>query len=147
VKAASNLGGSGLSAELASSMPARGQLIVESDVKGGPHRHARLISNTAEYGDYVSGPRLITAEHQGGDAAHSLLNPGRALREEFRGRMRGRQPAMTAPASVNSQLPIEQCRQGLRLDVQLAQDHLIRIRAHPACSPGLPSRGNACSDR
>ena len=38
------------------------KLIVDLMVKGGLSAMRDSISNTAEYGDYVSGPRLITAE-------------------------------------------------------------------------------------
>ena len=38
------------------------KLIVDLMVKGGLTAMRDSISNTAEYGDYVSGPRLITQE-------------------------------------------------------------------------------------
>ena len=38
------------------------KLIVDLMVKGGLTAMRDSISNTAEYGDYVSGPRLITSE-------------------------------------------------------------------------------------
>ena len=38
------------------------KLIVDLMVKGGLTAMRDSISNTAEYGDYVSGPRLITAD-------------------------------------------------------------------------------------
>ena len=87
------------------------KLIVDLMVKGAsPMRDS--ISNTAEYGDYVSGPS-DHRRHQGGDEARAVGHPGRHLRQELRGRMRSRQ-ARNEEGDRDSQHPIEKVGKGLR---------------------------------
>ena len=49
------------------------KLIVDLMVKGGLTAMRDSISNTAEYGDYVSGPRLITADTKAEMKASMIL--------------------------------------------------------------------------
>ncbi len=90
------------------------KLIVDLMVKGGLSAMRDSISNTAEYGDYVSGPRLITdatkaemrkilAEIQDGTFAKNFVEECQAGKPEMK-RFRARDAA----------LPIEQVGKGLR---------------------------------
>ena len=90
------------------------KLIVDLMVKGGLTAMRDSISNTAEYGDYVSGPRLITnetkkemkrilADIQDGTFAKNFVSECEAGKPEMK-RIRER----------DSSLPIEQVGKGLR---------------------------------
>ncbi len=52
------------------------------------------ISNTAEYGDIVTGPRIITEENEEGNEARARRHPVGPLRQELRPRQ-PRRPART----------------------------------------------------
>ena len=56
------------------------KLIVDLIYEGGIANMRYSISNTAEYGDYTRGPRVITPGDQGRDEAHSGRYPVRPLR-------------------------------------------------------------------
>ena len=56
------------------------KLIVDLIYEGGIANMNYSISNTAEYGEYVSGPRIVTAETQGRDEARAGRHPVRPLR-------------------------------------------------------------------
>ena len=56
------------------------KLIVDLIYEGGIANMNYSISNTAEYGEYVTGPRIITAADQGGDEAGAGRHPGRQIR-------------------------------------------------------------------
>ncbi len=90
------------------------KLIVDLMVKGGLTAMRDSISNTAEYGDYVSGPRLITSETkvemkkilsdiQDGTFAKNFVDECEAGKPEMK-RFRARDAA----------LPIEEVGKGLR---------------------------------
>ena len=53
------------------------KLIVDLMYRGGMQFMRYSISDTAEYGDYTRGPRIITDETRGGDAADPRRDPGR----------------------------------------------------------------------
>ena len=57
------------------------KLIVDLMYEGGLANMRYSVSNTAEYGDYSSGPRRVDQRrHQGGDEAHPGRYPDRPLR-------------------------------------------------------------------
>ena len=90
------------------------KLIVDLMVKGGLTAMRDSISNTAEYGDYVSGPRLITAETKAemkrilGD-----IQDGTFARN-FVAECEAGKPEMQKIRDRDSQHPIEQVGKGLR---------------------------------
>ena len=90
------------------------KLIVDLMVKGGLTAMRDSISNTAEYGDYVSGPRLINADTkaemkriladiQDGTFARNVVAEGEAGK-----------PEMTRIRQRDKQHPIEEVGKGLR---------------------------------
>ncbi len=91
------------------------KLIVDLMYEGGIANMRYSISNTAEYGDITSGPRVITAEDQGRDEAHPRRYPGRAFRAEIRARQ-PRRPARAQgqPQGPPPRTPIEQTGARLR---------------------------------
>ena len=90
------------------------KLIVDLMVKGGLTAMRDSISNTAEYGDYVSGPRLITAETKAemkrilGD-----IQDGTFARN-FVAECEAGKPEMQKIRDRDSQHPIENVGKGLR---------------------------------
>ena len=56
------------------------KLIVDLIYEGGIANMNYSISNTAEYGEYVTGPRIITLGHQGRDEAGAGRHPERQIR-------------------------------------------------------------------
>ena len=57
------------------------KLIVDLIYEGGIANMNYSVSNTAEYGEYVSGPRVITPKVQGGDEEDPGRHPVRPLRQ------------------------------------------------------------------
>ena len=55
------------------------KLIVDLIYEGGIANMNYSISNTAEYGEYVTGPRIITDGDQGGDEARARRHPVRQV--------------------------------------------------------------------
>ena len=55
------------------------KLIVDLIYEGGIANMNYSISNTAEYGEYVSGPRVVTRRDQGRDEAHPRRHPVRQV--------------------------------------------------------------------
>ena len=55
------------------------KLIVDLIYEGGIANMNYSISNTAEYGEYVTGPRIITRRDQGGDEARARRHPDRQV--------------------------------------------------------------------
>ena len=55
------------------------KLIVDLIYEGGIANMNYSVSNTAEYGEYVSGPRIVNDADQGGDEAHPRRYPDRHL--------------------------------------------------------------------
>ena len=83
-------------------------------VKGGLTAMRDSISNTAEYGDYVSGPRLITAETKAEmKRILSDIQDGTFARN-FVAECDAGKPQMTKMRQRDSQHPIESVGKGLR---------------------------------
>ena len=75
------------------------KLIVDLIYEGGIANMRYSISNTAEYGDYTRGPRIITDETQGRDEARPRRHPVRPLRPRLGAREPGR------PAELQGDAP------------------------------------------
>ena len=136
------------------------KLIVDLIWEGGLAKMRWSISDTAEYGDYVSGPRVIYAgregEHEGGPRRH----PVRRLREALHRRPGRRRPRVPRAAQEGRGAPdrgdrpraarplrLEQegrrLHRGLRRPLTLAPSplaHLVRLahRQAPRTGPGRP---------
>lgn len=90
------------------------KLIVDLMVKGGLTAMRDSISNTAEYGDYVSGPRLINAETKAEmKRILSDIQDGTFARN-FVAECEAGKPEMTRIRQRDSQHPIEEVGKGLR---------------------------------
>ena len=66
------------------------KLIVDLIYEGGIANMNYSISNTAEYGEYVTGPRIITAGDQGRDEARAGRHPDRQIRPRLGAGEQGR---------------------------------------------------------
>ena len=66
------------------------KLIVDLIYEGGIANMNYSISNTAEYGEYVTGPRIITAGDQGRDEARSGRHPVRQVHPRLDAGKQGR---------------------------------------------------------
>jgi ketol-acid reductoisomerase len=73
------------------------KLIVDMIFEGGLSWMRYSVSETAEYGDYVSGPRVINESLQAGHARHPHRDPGRHLRRQPRRRVGLRRPDLRRP--------------------------------------------------
>ncbi len=90
------------------------KLIVDLMVKGGLTAMRDSISNTAEYGDYVSGPRLITNETKAEmKKILSDIQDG-TFAKNFVKECETGKPNMKKIRERDSQLPIEKVGEGLR---------------------------------
>ena len=56
------------------------KLIVDLIYEGGIANMNYSISNTAEYGEYVTGPRIVTSGDQGRDEARAARHSVRQIR-------------------------------------------------------------------
>ena len=64
------------------------KLIVDLIYEGGIANMNYSISNTAEFGEYVSGPRIITDRHEGGDEEGAEGHPDGRLHLRVDARMK-----------------------------------------------------------
>ena len=90
------------------------KLIVDLMVKGGLTAMRDSISNTAEYGDYVSGPRLITADTKAEMKRILAYIQDGTFARNFVAECEAGKPAMTAARKRDSEHPIEKVGLGLR---------------------------------
>ncbi|GCE65561.1 ketol-acid reductoisomerase [cyanobiont of Ornithocercus magnificus] len=90
------------------------KLIVDLMVKGGLAAMHDSISNTAEYGDYISGPRLINAETR--IEMRRILSDIQdgTFASKFVAECEAGKPEMKRIRDHDSNLPIEQVGKGLR---------------------------------
>ena len=90
------------------------KLIVDLMVKGGLTAMRDSISNTAEYGDYVSGPRLITNETK--EEMKRILSDIQdgTFAKNFVEECEAGKPKMKQNRVRDASLPIEQVGKGLR---------------------------------
>ena len=74
------------------------KLIVDLIYEGGIANMNYSISNNAEYGEYVTGPKIVTARDEAGDARRARSHPDRRVREGLHPREpRRRADAARAP--------------------------------------------------
>ena len=90
------------------------KLIVDLMVKGGLTAMRDSISNTAEYGDYVSGPRLITAETKAEMKRILADIQDGTFARNFVAECDAGKPEMQKIRERDAQHPIEQVGKGLR---------------------------------
>ena len=90
------------------------KLIVDLMVKGGLTAMRDSISNTAEYGDYVSGPRLITADTKAEMKRILTDIQDGTFARNFVAECEAGKPEMAKIRERDSQHPIEQVGTGLR---------------------------------
>jgi ketol-acid reductoisomerase len=90
------------------------KLIVDLMVKGGLTAMRDSISNTAEYGDYVSGPRLITDDTKAEMKRILADIQDGTFARNFVAECEAGKPAMTAARERDSHHPIEKVGKGLR---------------------------------
>jgi ketol-acid reductoisomerase len=90
------------------------KLIVDLMVKGGLTAMRDSISNTAEYGDYVSGPRLITADTKAEMKRILADIQDGTFARNFVAECDAGKPEMTRIRERDAQHPIEQVGKGLR---------------------------------
>ena len=90
------------------------KLIVDMMVKGGLTAMRDSISNTAEYGDYVSGPRLITAETKAEMKRILADIQDGTFARNFVAECDAGKPEMQKIRARDGQHPIEQVGTGLR---------------------------------
>jgi ketol-acid reductoisomerase len=90
------------------------KLIVDLIYEGGMANMRYSISNTAEYGDYVTGPRIVTAETKA-EMKRVLedIQTGRFTRDWIQECKVG-QPSFKAMRRRNAEHPIEEVGQKLR---------------------------------
>ena len=72
------------------------KLIVDLIYEGGIANMNYSISNNAEYGEYVTGPKIVTERDARGDAQGVAGHPDRRIREE----LHPREPRRCADAAV-----------------------------------------------
>ena len=90
------------------------KLIVDLMVKGGLSSMRDSISNTAEYGDYVSGPRLITADTKAEmKRILSDIQDG-TFAKNFVAECAAGKPEMNKVRARDAEHPIEKVGKGLR---------------------------------
>ena len=90
------------------------KLIVDLMVKGGLTSMRDSISNTAEYGDYVSGPRLITADTKAEMKRVLADIQDGTFARNFVAECEAGKPEMKKVRDRDSQHPIEKVGKGLR---------------------------------
>jgi len=90
------------------------KLIVDLMVKGGLTAMRDSISNTAEYGDYVSGPRLINAETKAEMKRILTDIQDGTFARNFVAECEAGKPEMTRHRESDKHHPIEEVGKGLR---------------------------------
>jgi ketol-acid reductoisomerase len=90
------------------------KLIVDLMYEGGIAEMRYSISNTAEYGDYVTGPRVVTAETKA-EMKRVLedIQQGKFVRD-FMLENKAGQPFLKAKRRISAEHPIEQVGENLR---------------------------------
>ncbi len=77
------------------------KLIVDLIYEGGIANMNYSISNTAEYGEYVSGPRIVTPRDQGRDEARARRYPVRPLHPRLDAGEQGQPDLLQGDAGAN----------------------------------------------
>ncbi len=87
------------------------KLIVDLIYEGGLSLMRYSVSDTAEYGDYVSGPRIITDRDEEGDEAGPRRDPERQVREAVDGGEQERPQGVPPHARSGSDTPAGEGRE------------------------------------
>ena len=104
------------------------KLIVDLIYQGGLTYMRYSVSDTAEYGDYTGGPRIVTDATKRGDEEDAGRDPERRLREDLDRRERGRPAVVQQAARDRSRRSrIEQVGERLRALMPFLKP--VRIRA------------------
>ena len=90
------------------------KLIVDLMWEGGIAKQRWCVSDTAEYGDYVSGPRVIDPSRQGEHAGRSRRHPVGRVRERFIADQDAGAPEFLALREKGASHPIEATGKELR---------------------------------
>ena len=90
------------------------KLIVDLIYEGGIANMNYSVSNTAEYGEYVSGPRIVTDETRKRDEARAGRYPVRPLRARLDAGEPGQPDQLQGDARADGEHPIEQIGDKLR---------------------------------
>ena len=90
------------------------KLIVDLMWEGGIAKQRWSVSDTAEYGDYVSGPRVIDPRGQGAHEGRPRRHPVRRLREALHRRPGQRRRGVPRAARQGGAHPIEATGKELR---------------------------------
>ncbi len=106
------------------------KLIVDLMYRGGLTYMRHSVSDTAEYGDYAAGPRIVTRQDATRDGAHPRRDPRRRVR-------RGAGSRRTTPAGPGSRLA------GARSAATRSRRSGPGLRGHDA----VPRRGRASRPR
>jgi ketol-acid reductoisomerase len=90
------------------------KLIVDLIYEGGIANMNYSISNTAEWGEYVSGPRIITAETKAEMKRVLQRHPDRQVHLRLDAGIQGRRPRFKATRRMNDRHQIEEVGEKLR---------------------------------
>ncbi len=119
------------------------KLIVDLIYEGGIANMNYSVSNTAEYGEYVSGPRVIGPESQGRDEADPRRHPVGPLRARLGAGEQGR-PALVQGDAGACRRPIRSRRSGEKLRAMMPWiaknrlvDKLAELGFCPQLSPAI----------
>ena len=82
------------------------KLIVDLIYQGGLNYMRYSVSDTAEYGDYTAGPRIVTEQTTRRDEEDARRDPGRHVREEVDRGERGRPARGSTPHRASEQTQI-----------------------------------------
>ena len=115
------------------------KLIVDLLYRGGLNFMRFSVSDTAEYGDYVSGPRIIDERVRDDDAPGPRRDPGRHVRQALDRRERRRPPRVRADARGRPRPPD---RAGRRRAARRRWRSSTRSRSWPARPRRPPAPGS-----
>ena len=104
------------------------KLIVDLMYEGGIAKQRWSVSDTAEYGDYVSGPRVIDAARQGEHAGRARRHPDRRVREALHRRPGRRRPGVPGAAREGRGAPDRGDRPRAAQADGVGQDERRRLR-------------------
>ena len=86
------------------------KLIVDLFYQGGLNYMRYSVSNTAEFGDYTRGPRIVTDETQAGDEEDPQGNPDRPVRPRMDPGEQGRRPGVQGDPPPRAAAPDRRSR-------------------------------------
>ena len=105
------------------------KLIVDLIYQGGLTYMRHSVSDTAEYGDLVSGPRVVNERFAAGHAPDSHRDPGRHLRPELDSGEPGGPSGVQRLAQRRPESRARACRQRFaQYDGLAAQDSRVKLR-------------------